>query len=289
MTDLHDKIILVTGATSGIGKVTAQALAGRGAHIILLARNRVKAARTRQEIIDATGNPRVDTALADLSALQQVRDVAAEIIAHYPRLDVLINNAGLMLGARREVSADGNELTLATNHLGPFLLTSLLFDLLRKSSAARIVNVASMAYRFSKPTLDDIQSEHSYSPVWEYGNTKLFNIMFTQELARRLRGHGITNVVTNALHPGAVATGYGSHSGGWLTAALQLGRPFMLSPEKGAQTSIFLAADAHAGTVSGGYFSKKKAEPVKSRFNTPENARRLWELSEELTGTHFLD
>ena len=289
MTDLHDKIILVTGATSGIGKVTAQALAGRGAHIILLARNRVKAARTRQEIIDATGNPRVDTALADLSALQQVRDVAAEIIAHYPRLDVLINNAGLMLGARREVSADGHELTLATNHLGPFLLTSLLFDLLRKSSAARIVNVASMAYRFSKPTLDDIQSEHSYSPVWEYGNTKLFNIMFTQELARRLRGHGITNVVTNALHPGAVATGYGSHSGGWLTAALQLGRPFMLSPEKGAQTSIFLAADAHAGTVSGGYFSKKKAEPVKSRFNTPENARRLWELSEELTGTHFLD
>ena len=289
MADLHDKIILITGATSGIGKVTAQALAGRGAHVILLARNRVKAARTRQEIIDATGNPRVDTALADLSALQQVRDVAAEIIAHYPRLDVLINNAGLMLGARREVSADGHELTLATNHLGPFLLTSLLLDLLRQSPAARVVNVASMAYRFSKPTLDDIQSERSYSPIWEYGNTKLFNIMFTQELARRLRGHGIANVVTNALHPGAVATGYGSHSGGWLTAALQLGRPFMLSPEKGAETSIFLATDAHAGTVSGGYFSKKKAEPVKSRFNTPDNARRLWEMSEELTGTRFLD
>ncbi len=289
MADLHDKIILITGATSGIGKVTAQALAQQGAHVILLARNRVKAARTRQEIIDATGNPRVDTALADLSALQQVRDVAAEINAHYPRLDVLINNAGLMLGARREVSADGHELTLATNHLGPFLLTSLLFDLLRKSPAARVVNVASMAYRFSRPTLDDMQSERRYSPIWEYGTTKLFNIMFTQELARRLRGHGIANVVTNALHPGAVATGYGSHSGGWLTPALQLARPFMLSPEKGAGTSIFLATDAHAGTVSGGYFAKKKAEPVKSRFNSPDNARRLWEMSEELTGTRFLD
>lgn len=288
MADLQDKIILITGATSGIGKVTAYALAGRGAHIILLARNRAKAARTRQEIIDATGNPHVDTALADLSVLQQVRDVAAEINAHYPRLDVLVNNAGLMFGAKREVSADGNELTLATNHLGPFLLTSLLLDLLRKSPAARIVNVASGAYRFSKPTLDDLQSERSYHPLWEYGNTKLFNIMFTQELARRLRSHGIANVVTNALHPGAVATGFGSQSGGWLTAMTQLGRPFMISPTKGAETSIFLATDARAGTVSGGYFAKKKAVPVKSHFNTPENARRLWELSEQLTGTLFL-
>ncbi len=288
MPDLRDKIILITGATSGIGKATAHALAGQGAHVILLARNRAKAARTRQEIIDATGNPHVDTALADLSVLQQVRDVAAEINAQYPRLDVLINNAGLMFGAAREVSADGYEMTLATNHLGPFLLTGLLLDLLRRSPAARVVNVASGAYRFSRPTLDDLQSVRSYHPLWEYGTTKLFNIMFTQELARRLRGHGIANVVANALHPGAVATGYGSQSGGWLALAAQLGRPFMLSPEKGAETSIFLATDARAGTVSGGYFAKKKAVPVNSRFNTPENARRLWELSEQLTGMPFL-
>ncbi len=289
MADLKDQIILITGATSGIGKVTAQALARQGAHVVLLGRNRLKTERTRQEIIDATGNQRVDMALADLSSLQEVRDVAAEINAQYPRLDVLVNNAGLMLGAEREVSADGNELTLATNHLGPFLLTSLLLDLLRKSPAARIVNVASMAYRFSKPTLDDFQSERSYSAMWEYGTTKLWNIMFTQELARRLRAHGITNVTTNSLHPGAVATGYGQQSGGWLSAMLALGRPFMLSPEKGAETSIFLASDPSVAAVSGGYYSKKKPEPVKSSFNTLANSQRLWTMSEELTGTQFLD
>jgi retinol dehydrogenase-12 len=289
MPALQDKIVLVTGATSGIGEVTARELAQQGAHVIILARNSEKAAKTQRAIIAATGNQQVDVVLADLSVLQQVRDVATELHAKYPRIDVLINNAGLMFGAEREVSADGYEMTLATNHLGPFLLTSLVFDLLQKSLAARIVNVASMAYRFSKPTLDDLQSEHSYSPIWEYGNTKLWNIMFTQELAQRLRTRGITNVTTNALHPGAVATGYGQQSGGWLSAALKLARPFMISPEKGAETSIFLATDAKAGTLSGGFFSKKKAEPVKSSFNTTANNRRLWEQSEQLTGTHFLD
>jgi retinol dehydrogenase-12 len=289
MPALQDKIVLVTGATSGIGEVTARELARQGAHVIILARNRKKAEKTQQEIIAATGNQQVDTVLADLSVLQQVRDVAAELHTKYPRLDVLVNNAGLMFGAEREVSADGYEMTLATNHLGPFLLTSLLFDLLQKSPAARIVNVASMAYRFSKPTLDDIQSERSYSPIWEYGNTKLWNIMFTQELAQRLRAHGITNVTTNSLHPGAVATGYGQQSGGWLSAVLALGRPFMLSPEKGAETSIFLVTDTKVGTISGGFFSKKKPEPVKSGFNTAANNRRLWEMSEQLTNTQFLD
>jgi retinol dehydrogenase-12 len=289
MATLQDKIVLVTGATSGIGEVTARELARQGAHVIILARNREKAEKTQRNIITATGNKQVDTVLADLSVLQQVRNVAAELHAKYPRLDVLVNNAGLMFGAEREVSADGYEMTLATNHLGPFLLTSLLLDLLQKSPAARIVNVASMAYRFSKPTLDDLQSEHSYSPIWEYGNTKLWNIMFTQELAQRLRSHGITNVATNSLHPGAVATGYGQQSGGWLSAALKLARPFMISPEQGAETSIFLATDAKVATISGGFFSKKKPEPVKSSFNTSANNRRLWESSEQLTNTQFLN
>jgi retinol dehydrogenase-12 len=124
--------------------------------------------------------------------------------------------------------------------------------------------------------------------MWEYGNTKLWNIMFTQELAQRLRAHGITNVTTNALHPGAVATGYGKQSGGWLSAVLALGRPFMLSPEKGAETSIFLATDSSVAATSGGFFSKKKVEPVKSSFNTPANNLRLWQMSEQLTGTTFL-
>jgi retinol dehydrogenase-12 len=227
--------------------------------------------------------------LADLSVLQQVRDVAAQVHDKYPRLDVLVNNAGLMFGSERELSADGYEMTLATNHLGPFLLTSLLLDLLQKSPAARVVNVASMAYRFSKPTLTDLQSEQSYSPVWEYGNTKLWNIMFTQELAKRLREHGINNVTTNSLHPGAVATGYGQQTGGIISAVLALGRPFMLSPEKGAETSIFLATDPSVATTSGGFFSKKKPEPVKSNFNTPANNQKLWQMSEALTGVKFLD
>ncbi len=288
MTSLPDKIILVTGATSGIGEVTARELARQGAHVIMLARNRQKAERTQRAIIADTNNPLVDIVIADLSVLQEVRDVAAQLHDKYPRLDVLVNNAGLMFGAERETSPDGYEMTLATNHLGPFLLTSLLLDLLQKSPAARIVNVASMAYKFSKPTLDDIQSERSYSPMWEYGTTKLWNIMFTQELARRLRAHGISNVTTNALHPGAVATGYGQQSGGWLSAVLALGRPFMLSPEKGAETSIFLAADPSVAAVSGGFYSKKKPEPVKSSFNTLANSQRLWVMSEELTGTKFL-
>ena len=289
MATLQDKIILVTGATSGIGEVTARELARQGAHVIILARNADKAGQTQRAIIAATGNERVDIVLADLSVLQQVRDVAAQIQDKYQRLDVLVNNAGLMFGAKREVSADGNEMTLATNHLGPFLLTSLLFDLLQKSPAARIVNVASMGYRFSRPTLDDIQSERSYNSVWEYGNTKLWNIMFTQELARRLRAHGITNVTTNTLHPGGVATGFGSQSGGIGGVMMLLARPFLISPEKGAETSIFLASDEKVGAISGGYYNKKKPQPVKSSFNTAANNQRLWELSEQLTGTKFLD
>ncbi|MGI4835290.1 MAG: SDR family NAD(P)-dependent oxidoreductase [Janthinobacterium lividum] len=289
MATIQDQFILITGATSGIGKVTARELARQGAHVILLARNADKAEQTRQQLIAETGNQQIDTVLADLSALQQVRDVATQLHEKYPRLDVLINNAGLMFGAKRELSADGNELTLATNHLGPFLLTSLLLDMLQKSPAARIVNVASMAYRFSKPTLDDLQSERDYSAVWEYGTTKLWNIMFTQELARRLRAHGIANVTTNCLHPGAVATNYGKQTGGIIGAMLDLGRPFMISPEKGAQTSIFLATDAQAGTSSGGFYDKRKPVAVKSQFNTAANNQRLWELSEQLTSTNFLN
>ncbi len=289
MPDLQDQIILVTGATSGIGEATARELARQGAQVIILARNGDKAKRVQQEMIAATDNPRIDVVLADLSVMQQVRDVAAQIHDKYPRLDVLINNAGLMFGSQREVSADGNEMTLATNHLGPFLLTSLLFDLLQKSPAARIVNVASMAYRFSRPSLNDIQSEHSYSGLLEYGNTKLWNIMFTQELAQRMRKHGITNVTTNCLNPGSVATDYGKQSGGWLSAMLALGRPFMLSPEKGAETSVFLATSPSVAHISGGFYSKKKPVPVKSDFNTALNNQRLWLISETLTGTKFLN
>ena len=288
MPNLQNQVVLVTGATSGIGKVTATELAKMGAHVVLLARNPEKAEATRREIRAAAGHDQVEILLADLSDLNQVRRAAAEFATRHARLDVLVNNAGLIFGSERQVSAQGNEMGVATNHLGPFLLTALLFEQLQASPAARIVNLASAAYQFAKPRLVDFQSERDYNALRVYGNTKLYNIMFTQELARRLRAHGIANVTTNAVHPGAVASNFGDSAGGWLSKLTQLARPFMISVEKGAETSIFLASAPEVGSTSGGYFAKKKPEPVKHAFNTPAHARQLWEMSEALTETRFL-
>ncbi|OGX88537.1 SDR family NAD(P)-dependent oxidoreductase [Hymenobacter glacialis] len=288
MSDLQHQIILVTGATSGIGKVTATELAKKGAHLVLLARNADKATATQHEIQAAAGHQRVDVLLADLADLASVRRAAAEFNARYPRLDVLVNNAGLLFGAQRQVSVDGHELGVATNHLGPFLLTSLLLDKLRASPAARVVNLSSTAHNFARPDLADFQSERSYSAMRVYGNTKLYNILFTQELARRLRAHGLHSVTTNAVHPGVVASNFGAGAGGLFSQLLLLARPFMISVEKGAETSIFLATAPEVATVSGGYFAKKKPRAVKHPFNTLAHARELWLLSEQLTGTSFL-
>ena len=288
MPNLQNQIALVTGATSGIGQVTATELAKMGAHVVILARNAEKAAAAQQEIKAAAGHDNVDVLLADLADLDQVRRAAAEFSARYPRLDILVNNAGLILGAQRQLSPQGLELGVATNHLGPFLLTSLLFEKLKASPAARVVNVASTAYRMARPNLADFQSARRYGALGVYANTKLYNIMFTQELARRLRTHGIANVSTNALHPGVVASSFGSAANGLMSLFVQLGRPFMISTAKGAETSVFLASDPAVATTSGGYFDKKRAEPVKNSFNTPEHAQQLWELSEQLTNTQFL-
>ena len=288
MPNLQNQIALVTGATSGIGQVTATELAKMGAHVVILARNVEKAAAAQQEIKAAAGHDNVDVLLADLADLDQVRRAAAEFSARYPRLDILVNNAGLILGAQRQLSPQGLELGVATNHLGPFLLTSLLFEKLKASPAARVVNVASTAYRMARPNLADFQSARRYGALGVYANTKLYNIMFTQELARRLRTHGIANVSTNALHPGVVASSFGSAANGLMSLFVQLGRPFMISTAKGAETSVFLASDPAVATTSGGYFDKKRAEPVKNSFNTPEHAQQLWELSEQLTNTQFL-
>ena len=288
MSDLQNQVVLVTGATSGIGKVTAAELAKMGAHVVLLARNAEKAEATQREIRAVAGHDRVEILLADLADLNQVRRAAAEFAARHARLDVLVNNAGLIFGSERQVSVDGNEMGLATNHLGPFLLTALLFEQLRASSAARIVNVASAAYQFAKPRLANFQSERDYSAMRVYGNTKLYNIMFTQELARRLRAHGVANVTTNAVHPGAVASNFGDSAGGWLSKLTQLARPFMISVEKGAETSVYLASAPEVVGTSGGYFAKKKPVAVQHPFNTPTHARQLWEISEQLVATQFL-
>ncbi|MCA8831755.1 SDR family oxidoreductase [Hymenobacter pini] len=290
MTASSEKIALVTGATAGIGTVTARALAQQGFHVILLARNADKAAHTRHEIQQlAWPGRRVDVLLCDLSDLGQVRRAAEEFCQRYGHLDVLVNNAGLVLGDERQVSADGYELTLATNHLGPFLLTSLLLDRLQQSPAARIVNVASMAYQFAKPDFGTLEVAGSYSPMRAYANSKLYNIMFTQELARRLREHSISNVTTNSLHPGVVASSFGQGSTWFTKAFYKVAAPFMTSSEEGAQTSIYLATDPEVADTSGGYFVKKRPEAVKSGYNTPENARQLWQRSEQLTGAGFLN
>jgi len=288
MSEASQPIALVTGATSGIGEVTARELVRQGYHVVLLARNATKAARTRQQLQElAQPGTRVDVLLCDLSDLSQVRRAAEEFNQRYAHLDLLVNNAGLVFGNERETSVNGHEMTLATNHLGPFLLTSLLLDKLRQSPAARIVNVASMAHKFAKPDLADLNASRQYSPMRAYANSKLFNILFTQELARQLRQRGISNVTTNSLHPGVVASNFGSNSTWFTRAFYKAAAPFMTSSEDGAQTSIYLATAPQVADISGGYFAKKKPEPVKSEFNTPENVRQLWQLSEQMVGQPF--
>ncbi|GAB3823698.1 SDR family oxidoreductase [Hymenobacter jeollabukensis] len=288
MPELSDQIVLVTGATSGIGEVTARELARRGAQVVLLARSADKAAATQARIEAAVPGAQVDVLLADLADFEQVRRAAAEFNARYPRLDVLINNAGLLPPDERRRTPQGLDFSLATNHLGPFLLTSLLIDRLRQSPAARVINVSSALHQQARPDFGDFQHERHYDTTLAYANAKLYNIMFTQELARRLRAHGIDNVVTNALHPGVVATAFGAGGKSMMARVLPLIRPFLSTPEQGAATTLFLATDPAAGRSSGGYYAKQRTQAVKNPFNTPENARRLWQLSEELTGTTLL-
>jgi retinol dehydrogenase 12 len=285
---LSDKIIAITGPTSGIGEVAARELAAMGAHLVLIARNAAKLDKTRQDILRLTPSARIDTFVADVSSQKQIREVAAAINARYPRLDVLLNNAGLVLGSKREVSEDGYELTFATNHLGPFLLTSLLFGLLEKSPAARIVNVSSAGHMGGSFRPEKLQLVKGYNPWIAYCNSKLFNIFFTNELQRRIKAKGL-NITANALHPGAVRTGFGSQSGDFFTRfVFGIFGLFFITAEEGAQTSIYLASSPEVEGVGGQYFAKKKATPTRNRFITDENERILWQMSEEMTKTRFL-
>ncbi len=231
---MKDKIILITGATSGIGKAAALALAKQGAHLILHGREGRKANATKQEIVSQTGNTAVDVVLADLSLLAETRRLAKELLQRYPRLDVLINNAGVMMGRQREVTAEGYEVTLAVNFLTPVLLTALLLPLLQKSPEGRIINVASSAHKQSARTdFLDWQLEHGYNPMRAYGNAKLFLILATQRMAKM----GLP-VTVNTMHPGAVASNFsvGSDLGPVLKVLGKLVRRFFRTPEQGADT-----------------------------------------------------
>lgn len=274
---MSEKIALITGSTSGIGYITALELAKLGFHTVLHARNREKAEQTQQQIVRQTGNKAVDILLADFARLDEIPPLASEFTKRYDRLDLLVNNAGLILGNNRQVTPEGYELTITINHLSPFLLTTLLYGTLKDTPGARIINVASMAHRGAVPDFNDFHLERSYSGWKAYCNSKLYNIMFTAELARR-------EVPAWSLHPGTVATRFSVGAGGWIQPFFSLFRPFLSTPERGASTSIYLCTEKEIPAPSGTYFVNSKPAKVRNRFYAPDNNRRLWELSEKLTG-----
>lgn len=279
--DVHDKTIVVTGANSGIGKAAAIELARRGAHVVMTARDRARGEAARDDVRRASGSDRVDLMLGDYASLASVRELAAQLSA-LPRIDVLVNNAGLMQSVRSE-TRDGYETTFQVNHLAPFLLTSLLFPKIRETPGARIVNVASDAHRNCGPLdFDDLHSQRRYMSFAVYGRSKLANILFTRELARRIAGTGVT---TNCLHPGVVATSFGADgdTGGLFALGMKIARPFMITPEKGADTIVYLATSPDVAQTSGKYFVKRREKTPNRHAQDDAMARRLWDESVRLT------
>jgi NAD(P)-dependent dehydrogenase (short-subunit alcohol dehydrogenase family) len=279
---MEGRTAIVTGANTGIGLETAAALADKGARVVLTARDPAKGSGAVDEIRRRHPGADVNTMDLDLSRLDGARDFARAFADAHDRLDVLVNNAGLMLD-HRSTTPDGFETTFQVNHLGPFLLTNLLLDLIRSSAPARIVNVASTAHRGSKLNFDDLQSERSYRGMQVYGRTKLCNILFTRELARRLEGAGVT---ANSLHPGTVRTGFAidGDTTGLFRLGVALARPFFKSPAQGARTSIYLASSPEVEGRTGLYWSRRKPSRPTAAAQDDETARHLWEVSEKLVG-----
>jgi NAD(P)-dependent dehydrogenase (short-subunit alcohol dehydrogenase family) len=279
---MSDRRALVTGANTGIGKWTAVGLAERGFTVLVHARNPDKGRAAVDEIRRLSGNPRVDLVLADLGSLAAVRALAAEVLERCPRLDVLVNNAGL-ISSRRVETVDGFESTFAVNHLAPFLLTNLLLDRIRASAPARIVTVSSRAHLRAALDFDDLDGRRGYAAMDAYAKSKLANILFTRELARRLTGSGVT---ANCLHPGVVRSDFGA--GGELGGMMGLGwymmQPFLLSPRQGAETSIHLATSPDVEGVTGEYFDRRRIARTSSRARDPVAAARLWQVSAERVG-----
>ena len=277
---MNGKVVLITGGTSGIGKAAAKALAAMGAEVVVTGRNSERGEAALEEIRRYAGSEKVSLMLADLAVQSEVRRLAEEFVNGHDRLDVLVNNAGVILAERTE-TPDGLEATLAINHLAPFLLTNLLLDLLAKSAPSRVITVSSEARRRAKIDFDDLQSEKRYTAFGVYGMTKLANILFTYELAERLRG---TGVVANCVHPGAVSTSFGQNNRGPMTLLFRALKPFMRSPEQGADTIIYLAITPEAAWMSGKYLADRKVVSSAEDPHDVMGQKRLWEESEKLTG-----
>jgi NAD(P)-dependent dehydrogenase (short-subunit alcohol dehydrogenase family) len=278
---LDGKEIVVTGGTDGIGKVTARELAKMGASVTIVARNATKAQQVVKELRAAAGHDRVGFVRADLSSQKGVRGAAETIKGRLKRLDVLINNAGAMFG-RRELTEDGFERTFALNHLAYFLMTNLLLDMLKASAPSRIVNVSSAAHNGAKLNIDDLQGAKSYSGWRAYQRSKLANIYFTYELARRLSG---SNVTVNCLHPGFVASRFGSNNGAVSRALFGVAKSiFAISESNGARTSVYLASSPDVDGVTGKYFDSRRAVKSSAASHDEQKWRELWRASEKLTG-----
>jgi retinol dehydrogenase-14 len=271
---MRGKVCLVTGSNSGIGKATALGLARLGASVVMVCRDQSKGEAAQAEIKTKSGNPSVDLLIADLASQQSIRQLAKEVTERYQQLHVLVNNAGVS-PAHRTLTVDGLETTFAVNHLAPFLLTNLLLDRLKASAPARIVTVASTAQ--SALNFDDLQGEKHYSMLGTYGQSKLANVLFTYELARRLEGSGVT---ANCLHPGVVSTNLARD---FTPLFRWMAKLFFISPEKGAQTSVYLASSPEVEGISGKYFSKKREARSSAESYNTVSAQRLWEVSEQLT------
>jgi NAD(P)-dependent dehydrogenase (short-subunit alcohol dehydrogenase family) len=278
---MKGKVVVITGATSGIGEIAAQRLAGMGARIVLLARDAARGQKTLTRLPSIGSGVPHSIYYGDLSRISECKRVAAEIAAAEPRIDVLINNAGALFGTRH-LTADNLEETFATNHMAYFVLTLSLKANLLAAAPARVVSTASDAHKGFTLDFDDLQGARSYSAIRAYGRSKLCNILFTRELARRWSGKGVT---ANCLHPGFVATRFGDASGGFLSSAVRIGKTlFAITPEKGAETIVYLASSPDVAAISGEYFYKCRPATPTAGGRDDAAASRLWNESAKLAG-----
>jgi NAD(P)-dependent dehydrogenase (short-subunit alcohol dehydrogenase family) len=280
---MKDKVVVVTGATSGIGEVAADRLAQKGARIVFVARDRERGEAARKHFRAIAGQSDHTVHYADLTKLSEQKRVAKEIADSEPQIDVLINNAGAMFTTRQE-TPDGLEKTFALNHMSYFTMTNILLDRLKATPGARIVSTASDAHRAGKLNFDDLQSTHSYSGWGAYARSKLMNILFTRELAKRLAGTGVT---ANCLHPGFVSTRFGQNNAGFMGWLIKIGQNFALTPEQGAETIIWLSSSDDVAGKTGGYYEKKKLAAPSKAAQSDADARRLWDVSAKLAGVGF--
>jgi NAD(P)-dependent dehydrogenase (short-subunit alcohol dehydrogenase family) len=278
-TTMRDKVVLVTGANSGIGRAASLALAKMGAIVVMVARNKERGEAARSEIIRESQNSSVDLLLADLSSLESVRQLATEFQRKYSKLHVLINNAGLF-NQRRHVTMDGYEDTFATNYLAPFLLTNLQLDVLKASAPSRIINVSSVGHYNGHINFDDLNLEKDYGGWKAYGQSKLALVLFTHELAKKLQGTGVT---VNAVHPGTVATNIWTRPLGPVGFIMALPKLFMTTPKQGAETIVYLASSPDAKDLNGEYLEKLKVKKSSDESYNEEIAQRLWDVSAKLT------